>query len=176
MKFQTEINGAAARHGLDPLLVCGVVSIESGFDQYAWNPEPAYRYFWNVRTGTPFRATTPAEVAAKFPPKDFPTIFGDPDQEWWGQSASWGLMQLMGAVAREHGFRGPYLTELCDPIMVLEYGCLHLAGLMAWAKGNSTQALAAYNGGKGGNEAKPFRNQSYATKVLDETAMLRSQV
>jgi soluble lytic murein transglycosylase-like protein len=72
----------------------------------------------------------------------------------------------MGALARELGCREPYLTCLVDPAVNLHYGCLHLANLLKWAKGDTEQALAAYNGGKAGNKTRPFRNASYAAKVL----------
>mgnify|MGYP001612763460 CR=1 FL=1 len=163
---QAALVGAATRYSLDPTLIAALVLIESGGDTYAWNPEPKYRYFWNVKRNEPFRPVTWSEVNSKTPPPDFPTLAGDRDQEWWAQQASWGLMQVMGAVAREKGFTGPYLTALLEPTRGLEFGCRVLAGLMAWSKGNVEQALAAFNGGKGGNAAPPYRNAAYAAKVL----------
>ena len=91
----------AAAHGLPPLLITALVEQESAGDPYAWNPEPRYRYLWDVKRNAPFRTPTEAERASEIPPHDFPTLGGDRDQEWWGQQASWGLMQVMGAVARE---------------------------------------------------------------------------
>ncbi len=165
-KYRGEILATAALFGLDADLVNAQVLIESNENAYAWNPEPAYRYFWNVRTNMPFRPVTHIEIDAERPPSDFPCLAGDADQEWWAQQSSWGLMQIMGAVAREHGFKGPYLPELCDAVTNLRIGCEHLAALLKWSGGNVSQALAAYNGGKGGNSTLPFRNQSYADKVL----------
>lgn len=174
------IEQAASAHRLDPDLVEALVLQESGGNQGAWNPEPKYRYFWNVRTHAPFRAVSAAEVAAEYPPKDFPALAGDRDQEWWAQQASWGLMQLMGAVAREHGYAEPYLTWLViDPSVNLAIGCAHLAALMRWARGLYTglasreqaavtrSALAAYNGGKAGNGPMDvaLRNAAYADTV-----------
>src|ERR1035437_1537296 len=95
------------QYGITPSLLAALAWKESSFDPYAWNPEPKYRYFVDVRTETPFRRVTDAEVASKFPPADFRSLKGDPDQEWWGQQASWGLCQLMGAGARQLGFHGP---------------------------------------------------------------------
>lgn len=152
--------------GLDPKLVKALVLVESGGNPWAWNPEPRYRYLWDVRANAPFRALTGAEISSEAPPADFPTMAGDRDQEWWGQSASWGVCQVMGAVARERGFQRPYLTELLDPSLCLSIACAHLAGLLRWANGDVEQALAAYNGGRGGNETRPFRNADYAAKVL----------
>lgn len=155
------------RHGLNVDVVERLIVVESGGNAWAWNPEPAYRYLWNVRTNVPFRALTANEGLEEAPPHDFHALVGDPDQEWWAQQASWGLMQVMGAVAREHGFSGNYLSELCDPLVGLEYGCRHLAADLRWANGNVAQALAAYNGGRGGNAMPPFRNAAYAAKILN---------
>lgn len=164
--YGTEIARAAGTHGLNPSIVGALIAVESSGNPWAWNPEPAYRYFWNVRTQKPFRKLTAAEHTAEFPPLDFPTIGGDSDQEWWGQQASWGLMQVMGAVAREHGFVGTFLPELCDVKVNLEYGCRHLARLLKWARGDMERALAAYNGGTAGNLTRPLRNSAYAAKVM----------
>lgn len=187
-RYADEIAAAARIHGgIDPPLVEAIIGQESDGETDAFNPEPKYRYFWNVRTGAPFRAVSDVEVAAKFPPKDFPTLAGDPDQEWWSQQASWGLMQLMGAVAREHGFRGKYLTRLCsDPALNIDLGCQHLAGHLAWASrlyvgleagrvaAVTRSALAAYNGGRGGNAPTgPIRNREYADEVLSRYRKIR---
>jgi hypothetical protein len=163
------------RHGLDPDLVTAQVFIESGGHPWAWNPEPHYRYLWDVSRHRPFRALTAAEVASKVPPSDFPSLRGDRDQEFWAQQSSWGLLQVMGAVAREMGFTGPFLTELCNPSVGVNFGCLYLARLLKWGKGNMVRALAAYNGGFAGNEIPPYRNEAYATKVMDALAVVKQQ-
>lgn len=164
--YSEDILRTAATFNLDPDLIAAQIQVESAGCEYAWNPEPAYKYLWDVKKKKPFRQLTYPEILSEVPPIDFPTLAGDRDQEWWAQQSSWGLMQVLGAVARELGFSAPYLTELCDPVANLSIGCTKLAQLMDWAKGNRIQALAAYNGGKGGNEKPPFRNQAYADKVL----------
>jgi len=141
---------AASRYGLPPLVVQPLIEVESGGNIWAWNPEPRYRWFWDVRSGKPFRPVSAAELAAKEPPKDFKAYPGvDPDAEWWGQQASWGLMQPMGAVARERGFTGRFLNALHDPVVNVDIGCKHLAayaksylGTFGWEG-----VLRAYNGG-----------------------------
>jgi hypothetical protein len=164
--LRAAIETAAAAHGLSADLVEALVRVESGGNPYAWNPEPAFRYLWDVRHGQPFRRITTQEAAAKRPPPDFFALQGDPDQEWWGQQASWGLMQVMGAVARELGFREPYLPALTGVETNLALGCRKLASLLAWAGGDLEQGLSAYNGGQGGNAVRPFRTGIYAHKVL----------
>lgn len=138
----------ATLHGLDPLLVEAVVTKESSGNPFAWNPEPQYRYLWDVKKNAPFRALTAAEGLSEIPPADFPFLAGDRDQEWWGQQASWGLMQVMGAVAREHGYRDPYLPSLCQPVQGLAYGCKHLAKAIKRTAGATDRALSIYNSGR----------------------------
>lgn len=158
------ITDAAAHAQIPADLLGALVCVESGGNPWAWNPEPAYRYLWDVRANRPFRSVSLAELTAKFPPEYFPALAGDPDQEWWGQQASWGLCQIMGAVARERGFRGPYLTQLCDPTINLALGATHLADALRWAKGNDAKAIASYNTGRGHWDSVAGR--AYAAKVL----------
>lgn len=157
---------AASLHGLPADFVWAVCAVESSFNPYAWNPEPPYRYLWDVRARKPFRVLTPSESASERPPADFPVLAGDRDQEWWGQQASWGLMQIMGAVARERGFSGPYLPELTDPVLNLDIGCAHLAWLARrWFGSYGPDGiLAAYNTG-GPNSAPGTAGAGYVAKV-----------
>lgn len=161
------ITSIANMHKVDPLLVQAIVAKESSGNTWAWNPEPKFRYFWDIRKKRPFRFVGDKEVNAKMPPLDFPALAGDPDQEWWGQQTSWGLMQIMGAVAREEGYTDPYLTSLCNPAQGLTAGVNHLSRLLAWAQGDVRAACAAYNGGRGGNApGGVLRNGAYADSVL----------
>lgn len=167
------IETTAAVHSLDPAIVRALVQVESSGNPWSWNPEPRYRYFWDVRSNRPFRKVTALELANQVPPADFHGLAGDDDNEWWAQQASWGLMQVMGAVARELGFTGPYLTALCDPRVGLRHGCLKLATDLAWANGDIRAALAAYNGGRAGNApGGALRNAGYAEKVLSRREVL----
>ena len=166
-RYRSLIITAAAHHRVDPTLVEAVVFKESSDNPWAWRPERRYRWLWDVKLAHPFRRVSSVEAAAKAPPSDFPSLTGNPTQEWAGQQASWGLMQLMGAVGRELGYRGRYLPELCDPRVNIELGCTLLSRLLRWSQGDVEAALAAYNGGKGGNSpGGPLRNQGYADGVL----------
>ena len=167
--YRAQTERAALAHGLDPLLVRAMVQVESGGSPFAWNPEPAYRYVWNVRDSAPFRPLTPSEVRSKYPPADFPCLAGDPDQEWWGQQASWGLLQIMGAVARERGCREPYLPALCDVERNLGLGCAHLKHLLVRAAGKVEKAVGAYNAGwRGWDSAAGKRYQLKVFAALEK--------
>jgi soluble lytic murein transglycosylase-like protein len=60
---------------------------------------------------------------------------------------SWGLMQVMGETAREHGFRGKFLNALCDPATGLSVGCVVLSHKLAKTEGDVRAGLLLWNGG-----------------------------
>ncbi len=162
--WRDKVRATLARLGykLEEDLVLAVIWQESIGNPWAHRPEPAYKWLWDVKQDKPFRQLTYAETLAAVPPADFPTLAGSHTQEWTNQRASWGLMQLMGAAAREQGFKGNYLTELCDPYTNLEFGIKHLWNY-AFQKGNwsAIDALCRWNGDK-----------AYAAEVLAKKAQL----
>ena len=131
---------AAAAHALDPALVCAIVEQESAWNTYAIRYEPGFRTRYVAPLGLP-----PTEEIAR--------------------SISWGLMQVMGQVAREHGFTGKFLSALCDPALGLDIGCAALASKLSAARqaghgiaeSEIERALALWNGGA---------NPNYAAEVL----------
>ncbi|HXQ25921.1 MAG TPA: transglycosylase SLT domain-containing protein [Candidatus Acidoferrales bacterium] len=147
----------AARHALDPALVCAVVEQESSWETHAIRYEPAFRAHYVAPLGLP-----PTEEVAR--------------------SISWGLMQVMGQVAREHGFSGKFLSALCEPPAGLDIGCAVLAAKMTIRSGSSSRgsnategslspaaediarALALWNGGA---------NPDYVSQVLARVASYR---
>ncbi len=112
----------AARRSLDPALVCAVVEQESSWDTFAIRYEPAFR----ERYVAPLALSPTEEIA---------------------RSISWGLMQVMGQSAREHGFTATSLASLCDPAAGLTMGCAVLASKIAQASGEIARALQLWNGG-----------------------------
>jgi len=127
---------AAAKHSLDAPLVCAVIEQESTWDPHAMRYEPTFRARYVAPLGLP-----PTEEVAR--------------------SISWGLMQVMGQVAREHGFGGKFLSALCDPATGLEIGCAVLSAKLAGAGGEVAHALQLWNGGA---------NPDYAAQVLARLA------
>lgn len=147
-------------------LVHAICAVESNFDAWAWNPEPRYRWLWDVRLNVPFRTLTIGEMLSKFPPIDFKAPAGaDTDAEWWGQQASFGPMQIMGAAARAAGFTGRFLTQLCDPAIGVQFGCRHLADVLKrWS--NPRDAAAAYNAGTPRRDtAGRYANEDYVDHI-----------
>lgn len=125
---------AAVNHKLDPALVCAVVEQES-----QWNPEA-------IRFEPEFEKKYILPMHQQMQPTEEMT-----------RAMSFGLMQVMGEVARELHFAGPFLTRLCDPDVGLDYGCAHLVRKIASKDGDVSEGLKAYNGGW---------NPNYADEVL----------
>jgi soluble lytic murein transglycosylase-like protein len=131
---------AAAAQSLDPALVCAVVEQESGWNPWAMRYEPAFfaKYVANLYTNNKISAS-----------------------EAYSRGFSWGLMQVMGQVARETGFDAAFLSALCDPEQGLATGCKVLRKKFDAMSGDMTRALLAWNGGA---------NPAYAAQVLARRA------
>ena len=72
--------------------------------------------------------------------------------------ASWGLMQILLATARETlGNNDLSITQLLNPSINIEAGTKYLAKQLARYKGNIMDAVAAYNAGS----AKKDKNGTY---------------
>lgn len=132
----------AKNHGLDPILVCAVVEQESN---PPWNP-------WCSRYEPDFYARYV-----------LPQIHLS-NTEANSRATSYGLMQVMGQVARELGCSVTYLVELCDPETGLNWGCYKLAKCIKDAGGDISAALQKYNGGSNPNYASSvtIRIKNYA--------------
>jgi soluble lytic murein transglycosylase-like protein len=128
---------AAEAHALWPEVVCAIVEQES-----SWNP-------WALRYEPAFYEKYIAPQLARGKIVDL--------TESHARAFSWGLMQVMGQAAREHGFNGASLAALCDPAAGIEIGCRVFAAKLAAAEGNVARALLLWNGGG---------NQDYPAAVL----------
>jgi len=169
-----EITAAAKAHAVPAQLLRAVVQVESGANPARWRFEPHYRYLVNASTGRPFRRLSRDERSSESPPQDFlamPASGQSRATEWIGQQCSWGPGQIMGAVAREHGFTGNFL-ELCTWGVGMDYAAMYLGVLyrrFVRSRPNRswTDVIAAYNAGSprlrrdGG-----YENQGYVDKVL----------
>ncbi|ROO28233.1 transglycosylase SLT domain-containing protein [Salinisphaera orenii] len=169
---QTSLTVIAKRLGreydIPAAIVLGVIQVESAGNEWATRFERHYRWCWDVRAGKPFTASAAAARRTDAPDGFHGTndahggYYSSADTEWNQQKTSWGPMQIMGAVAREHGYDGP-LPRLCDPLIGIDYGCRHLARLRdrfidrhGWAG-----VLDAYNDGT----ARIERPHDYPHKV-----------
>lgn len=146
------ISVIATRHHIPPELARAIVAVESGGNPYAMRYEPAFyeRYIRGKGYAVPRQASRPTEEIAR--------------------ATSYGLMQVMGQVAREQGYVGPYLSELCDVQIGLEYGCQVLDGhsrALPAPQYGWDAVCAAYNGGRGAVKSPGvYSNPEYPAKVL----------
>jgi soluble lytic murein transglycosylase-like protein len=147
------IKDAAARYTLPENLIAAIIHVESAGNPLAIRYEPDFFTTYIV----------PCRVKV-IPPCSKTT-------EQRARAMSWGLMQIMGQVARERGFIGPFLSELCLPEIGIEYGCRQLRHLADWhqAEHGWPGVIAAYNAGSpriaaAGN----FVNQDYVNHVQTE--------
>jgi hypothetical protein len=161
---RSKVSLAAQRFSLDPVLVAAIVMQESNGWPDAFRPEPGWKWFWDVKNNKPFRKLYQSEIGALHAPEDFHSLMGTADQEWLLQRSSFGLMQCMGAVARELGLRAPYLSALFDPFEGLQWGCMKLGQLMSQFAGG---AISAYNAGS------PHVGSDYEVSVLKWVERLR---
>ncbi len=76
-------------------------------------------------------------------------------------------MQILGQTAREIGFDGTFLTELCDPEIGLEWGCRYLGILFDRHGDEGVDAVvASYNAGSPRkNAGGTYVNQAYVEKI-----------
>lgn len=151
------ITMAAHEFGVEPALLAAIARQESGFEPTAMRYEPNWKYMWDVELNAPFRGVL---NPATFPAPDYVSS----QTEWSAQRTSWGLCQVMGSVARENGYRGKFLSGLCDPLEGARYGAKVLARLVKkYDLGDAyASAVSAYNAG----HPTPENQAHYVTPVL----------
>jgi soluble lytic murein transglycosylase-like protein len=140
---------AADAHQLDAALVCAICEQESAWNPWAIRYEPAFFAHYVAPQLNSGRISVTESQARAF---------------------SWGLMQVMGQVAREHNFGADFpaaapsipnnaapLSQLCDPATGLDVGCQVFSAKLSAAHGDIPRALQLWNGGG---------NPNYAALVL----------
>jgi soluble lytic murein transglycosylase-like protein len=134
---------AAIAQSLDPALVCAVVEQESAWNPWAMRYEPAFfsKYVASLYTNNKIAAT-----------------------EAYARGFSWGLMQVMGQVAREAGFDALFLSALCDPEQGLAIGCKVLRKKFDAMAGDTTRALLAW---------KMRADSAFAARVIARASQYR---
>jgi soluble lytic murein transglycosylase-like protein len=140
----------ATKYGLERELVCAVIEQESAWNPFAIRFEPAFEARY-IKPALPAAPTT-LELT---------------------KAMSFGLCQVMGEVAVELGWRGNFLTELCDPDTGVDYGCRKLQRCMLANGQDVRESLLAYNGG--GNSAYPAQVLARMPRyAVDPTAGVNS--
>ena len=145
-------------YGVEPGLLLAMVWQESSGDEAALRYEVGWRYFWNPKADDSLYSkgwTVEQNRAHAW------NVLGS--TEFHSQSFSWGLLQVMGSVARELGLKG-YLAKICEPQVGLKMGLLHMQKKMKQAKGDVRKALEFYNG-----------SVIYAEEVLKKLAEIKGE-
>jgi len=140
-----------------PELVLGIIEAESGGDPHATRINATYPY-------TMMQAKRPAGCSV--------------DMERMCQKTAWGLMQVMGATARELGFDG-WLSELVGPETNIRLGIEFLRRKMSqyFERDGIEGVAAAYNGGA--LRRRPdgkFTNQGYVDRVMEAAGRYKATV
>lgn len=141
-----KIKEVSLRHKIEPEWVAAFVQAESSANSNAVRFESGWRYFHNIGLHSKrLKITDESEKAM--------------------QQFSWGLLQIMGSVAREWGYPDP-LHTLCEPYKGLEFGCRHLAA-MRRRYPTGRDWIAAYNAGSPRkNPDGTYANELYVKKVV----------
>lgn len=142
-KLILPITEAAKKHNINSAIVYGIIKAESGyngkFELTAARYEPTYQWLYKPQEVKPAICSLATETCL--------------------QRTSIGLMQVMGAVYREYGYRG-WLTDLFKNIKLqLDYGCKHLAGKIK--RYGELRGISAYNAG-----SPTSSNAGYVAKVV----------
>ena len=128
-------------------IIAAIVWQESRCEPYAMRFEPGF-YAKYVKD------TTYAKLQGFLPPSQVVTQ----ETERKARATSWGLMQIMGQVAREEGFKELYLAELVDIETNIRFGAKHFSKLLDAVNGKIDAALLRWNGGG---------NKDYPAQVLN---------
>lgn len=146
--IQETIDRAASRYAINPIWIKSIIMQESRWKQYALRYEPEYPYL-----------VKPEELAHKYGITEA--------TETQSQKMSWGLGQIMGALAREQGHIGP-MGELFEPSVNIDHVAMRLSYLKKHSE-TEDDVFASYNGGLGVLNSKKlhgiYSNQSYVDSV-----------
>lgn len=140
--------GASKSMEIDVNLLAAIVMQESGGKSWVTRYEQSYIYL-----------VTPASFAQQRGISEMTEI--------QLQKMSWGLLQVMGGVAREVGYTGD-LTELARPAVGLRWGCTKLKRVIdKYGMRNIEDIVSAWNAGSPQRDASGnYRNLKYVTATM----------
>lgn len=146
--FTDEIEKSSLKYGCDPSIVKAIIMQESAWNIYAVRAENSYRWFFN-----------PELYASNNPWINIST-------EICTQKMSWGLGQIMGALAREQGHNG-LMAEILEPYLNIKHICIRIKTLMKTCK-SPEEIFACYNGGLGmlKTVSGKFKNEGYVVSAM----------
>lgn len=133
---------------LEPKLVESIIQTESSFNRFAVRYEPRYRWTYSVKELASLICCTRETMESM-------------------QKTSWGLFQIMGAVAYEIGLR-TWATKLIDPEFNIMYGCEFLNRIIT-SKGlvNPRDIYDVYNSGRVDRDDSNEKNVDRFMKIYE---------
>lgn len=154
-EYKAIIAKHCVKYGIDSNLVRAIIMAESGGGPYKARFEPDWKYFYY--------------------PKEFAEHLGiTVETETMFQATSWGLMQVMGGVTRELGYKQD-LPQLVNPDLNIEYGVMKLKSLrQKKSVENEMDLVAAYNAGSVIKlTSGVYMNEKYVDRVYGYLRQLR---
>lgn len=138
----------AQEQNIDHELVLAFIEVESSFYPFAHRFEPKWRYV--LSDDQIERLALHNNISSQ--------------TERIDQMTSFGLMQVMGSVARELGYQGN-LADLYYPNYGITYGCKKLKSLIEKYPDSQDDAISAYNAGTPTIVAGEYKNQAYVDAI-----------
>lgn len=139
------IEDVADAENVPATILAAIIQTESSGNRFAIRFEPGYKYLFQTRENAQDNRITEATETVM-------------------QMTSFGLTQVMGAVARELGLKGP-IFQLLEPQVNITY-CAKLLKRLAKKYTQKDDLIAAYNAGSAikGMDGR-YKNQTYVDKV-----------
>lgn len=153
LKFESLILYASNEYGIDPKWFQAIISQESNWDICALRYESGYQWLYDTEEcAKRSKVTLATEIAC--------------------QKMSWGLGQIMGALAREQGLMGS-LVMMIQPEINIEHMGIRLKHLKNLSQ-EPSDVFAMYNGGPSARRKNNgvYLNQSYVDKVMEKLSSL----
>jgi soluble lytic murein transglycosylase-like protein len=146
------VRSIAGEVGIDPNLAHAVATVESRLDPSVARYEENFHYILT--------------------PERFAKLLGITTRtETEFQRCSWGVMQVMGAVARELNYQAQ-LPLLLQPQLGALYGCRKLHSVLK-KYSDLSEAIASYNSGSPIRKNGILINQTYVDKVMERLIRLK---
>lgn len=147
-EFDHIIDEKSKRFDVDTALIKAIITVESGGNPWAARYEPGWKYLFKAdQYAKQLRISLHTEIAL--------------------QSCSFGLMQTMGSVARELGFKEE-IQKLCIPEYSIHYGTMKLRSLIDKYP-EHMDVVASYNAGSPRKDVNGvYSNQTYVDLVFSQ--------
>lgn len=147
------------QYRLDPLLIRAIIETESGYNPMAVAFEPNFKWLYSDKELSGILGCTRDTMRAI-------------------QSISYGLMQVMGSVCYEYGFR-EWPGHLFNIDLNLRYGCQHVKNIMMRKKLTGAQEIYdVYNSGRvdpdDSNQGNVRRFMKIYERILCENDMIKA--